>query len=42
MIGNVLLNGNGVMELNTRELAAGIYHLSIPGTTMSTKLNVQR
>jgi hypothetical protein len=36
------LNGNGLVEINVQDLDIGLYNISIPGTSLSTKLNVHR
>ena len=38
----VMLQNQGVLDLNTRELPAGLYLLTVAGTSFSTKLTVQR
>jgi len=38
----LLLKGNGLVEIDTQTLQAGLYNLTIAGTSLSTKLNVQR
>lgn len=41
LLSTFLLQGNGILELDTHTLAAGLYHLTVAGTTLSTKLTVQ-
>ncbi|MEZ4788788.1 MAG: T9SS type A sorting domain-containing protein [Flavobacteriales bacterium] len=42
LVRTVVLQNQGVLDLNTRELPAGLYLLTVAGTNLSTKLTVQR
>lgn len=42
LVRSVVLQNNGVLDLNTRELPTGLYLLTVAGTSFSTKLTVQR
>ncbi|MCB0766967.1 MAG: T9SS type A sorting domain-containing protein [Flavobacteriales bacterium] len=42
LVRTVILQNQGVLDLNTRELPAGLYLLTVAGTSFSTKLTVQR
>lgn len=42
LVRSVMLQNQGVLDLNTRELPAGLYLLTVAGTSFSTKLTVQR
>lgn len=42
LVRTVMLQDQGVLDLNTRELPAGLYLLTVAGTSFSTKLTVQR
>ncbi|MCB0787611.1 MAG: T9SS type A sorting domain-containing protein [Flavobacteriales bacterium] len=42
LVRTVMLQNQGVLDLNTRELPSGLYLLTVAGTSFSTKLTVQR
>lgn len=42
LVHSLPLNDNGLVEINVQALDIGLYNISIPGTSLSAKLNVHR
>jgi len=42
LVRTMVLQNHGVLDLNTRDLPAGLYLLTVAGTSFSTKLTIQR
>ena len=41
LVCTLTLQASGLLELDTKQLPAGMYQIAIPGTAFSTKLSVQ-